>query len=156
MSRVSLRRADPSDIAAVARLSRRVRLICLPYLPDLHTPEEDVAFFRERVFPESDIWLAMSGGQLIGFAAAKPDWLDHLYVDPGWHGKGVGSALLAKVRDGRTEVNLWTFQRNVQARRFYERQGFRLVALTDGSGNEERCPDAHYRWLREAIRQDRR
>lgn len=149
MSRFALRPAGLSDMPVVARLNRHVRSVCLPYLPNLHTPEEDLAFFQERVFPASEVWLAEAGAELIGFAGARLDWLDHLYVDPAWHGQGVGSALLSAVRRSRTELNLWTFQNNDQARRFYERQGFRLIATTDGSGNEERCPDAHYRWVRD-------
>ena len=41
-------------------------------------------------------------------------------------------------------VNLWTFQRNTGARRFYERNGFIAVELTDGASNEEREPDVRY------------
>ena len=41
---------------------------------------------------------------------------------------------------------LWVFQQNANARRFYERRGFVLVRETDGSGNEERTPDALYAW----------
>jgi ribosomal protein S18 acetylase RimI-like enzyme len=43
-------------------------------------------------------------------------------------------------------LQLWVFQKNVGARRFYERHGFRLVELTDGAGNEENEPDARYEW----------
>jgi GNAT superfamily N-acetyltransferase len=151
-----LRRAALTDMPAIARLHRHVREACLPYLPDLHTPDEDLAFFRENVFQTSEVWLAEAGTQLIGFAGVRPVWLDHLYVDPGWHGRGVGTALLSRARDNRRELNLWTFQKNAKARHFYEGQGFRLVALTNGSGNEERCPDAHYRWVRDQSRQDQR
>ena len=47
---------------------------------------------------------------------------------------------------GRAAFHLWVFQRNEGARRFYERHGLRLAALTDGAGNEEREPDARYEW----------
>ena len=143
-----LRNATRADMEAIARLHRHVRKTCLPYLPELHTPQQDLAFFEGHVFPSSIIWLAEDEGRLIGFAVLKQDWLDHLYVDPVWHGRGVGLALLTAVREDAEELNLWTFQANAQARRFYERHGFRLVDLTDGSGNEERTPDAHYRWTR--------
>ena len=43
---------------------------------------------------------------------------------------------------GAEGLQLWVFQRNVGARRFYERHGFTLTELTDGSRNEEREPDA--------------
>jgi hypothetical protein len=34
----------------------------------------------------------------------------------------------------------------MQARGFYEARGMRLVETTDGSGNEEKEPDAVYEW----------
>jgi putative acetyltransferase len=141
-----LRRAALSDMGAVARLHRQVRKICLPYLPDLHSPEEDLAYFYEQVFPRSTIWLGETEDELAGFAAVREDWLDHLYVAPTWHGLGLGSTLLDIAKDGRSRLDLWVFQRNEQARRFYERRGFRLMELTDGSANEERMPDVRYRW----------
>lgn len=146
MSGIQLRQAVFSDMEAVARFNRHVRKTCFSYRPDLHTPEEDLAFFRNEVFPLSTIWLAEAGGELVGFAAVSEGWLDHLYVDPAWHGRGVGSTLLERAKEGNSQLDLWTFQRNVQARRFYEHRGFRLVELTDGSANEEQEPDAHYRW----------
>ena len=45
-------------------------------------------------------------------------------------------------------LHLWTFQRNAQARRFYEARGFALVKETDGAANEEKEPDARYLWTR--------
>ena len=149
--RFRLRRAALSDMDAVARLHRHVRKTCLPYLPDLHSPEEDLAFFSQKVFPRSTIWLGETElgeteDELAGFAAIRGDWLDHLYVAPTWHGLGLGSTLLNAAKDGRSRLDLWVFQRNEQARRFYERRGFRLMELTDGSANEERMPDVRYRW----------
>jgi len=141
-----LRRAVLSDMDAVARLHRHVRQVCLPYLPVLHTSEEDLTFFCEEVFPHCAMWLGEDGDVLAGFAAVRGEGLDHLYVDPSWHGQGLGSALLHMAKKGRARLDLWVFQRNEQARRFYEHRGFTFVALTDGSGNEERMPDVHYRW----------
>ncbi|WP_433417813.1 GNAT family N-acetyltransferase [Microtetraspora malaysiensis] len=80
-------------------------------------------------------------------AALNDQWLDHLYVTPDAQGHGLGSALLnhaKKVRPGLLELHV--FQQNTGARRFYQRHGFVLTALGDGSDNEENLPDAHYRW----------
>ena len=49
---------------------------------------------------------------------------------------------------GRSHLRLWVFQQNTPAIGFYRRRGFRLVELTDASGNEEREPDALYEWRR--------
>ena len=41
-------------------------------------------------------------------------------------------------------LQLWTFQVNDRARRFYERNGFTIAEMTDGAGNQEREPDIRY------------
>ncbi|CAN5860357.1 hypothetical protein BH23ACT2_BH23ACT2_12340 [soil metagenome] len=72
--------------------------------------------------------------------------LDQLFVDPDGVGRGVGSALLEQAKERRPDgLDLWTFEGNTGARRFYERHGFRAVARADGL-NEEGAPDVRYRW----------
>lgn len=146
-----IRQAIPADADEVARLHRAVRAECLPYLPRLHTPDEDLWFFRERVFPSSIVWV--DGTETIsGFCALRENWIDHLYVAPAVHGQGLGSALLDKATAAQPFLRLWVFQRNTPAIRFYEARGFRLVEQTDGSGNEEREPDVLYEWRRPGDR----
>jgi GNAT superfamily N-acetyltransferase len=143
---VSLRRAVLADSAEVARLRRHVTRVSLPYLPDLHTPEEDLWFFSERLFQENEVWVAEAEGQIVGYIAFKPGWISHLYIHPDHEGRGLGPELLAKALEDGTARELWTFQQNARARRFYETRGFSLVRLTDGEDNEEKTPDALYRW----------
>jgi GNAT superfamily N-acetyltransferase len=73
--------------------------------------------------------------------------LEELYVLPAWAGRGIRSRLIALAKHRRPAgLELWTFQANAGARRFYERHGFRAVEFTDGSGNEEGQPDVRYMW----------
>jgi ribosomal protein S18 acetylase RimI-like enzyme len=61
--------------------------------------------------------------------------------------RGVGTALLDHMKSLRPErLELWVFQKNDGARRFYERNGFQLVRLTKGAENMEQEPDALYEW----------
>jgi putative acetyltransferase len=144
----SFRRAGPADAPAIAELFRRVRAAKLPYLPVLHTPAEDVAFFGGHVMETCTVLVAEAGG-IVGFIAYREGWIDHLYVDAAFHGKGIGSALLRKAQESEPALSLWAFQRNGEARRFYERKGFRVVRETDGRDNEEREPDMLLAWTRD-------
>ena len=63
-------------------------------------------------------------------------------------GRGVGTELLQVAQRCFDHLQLWTFQRNVRARHFYEVRGFALVQETDGARNEENEPDARYLWTR--------
>lgn len=143
-----LRRLALSDMDAAARIHRIAFDRALPALAGLHTPEEDRSFFRERVFAECELWGAFGGGGMIGMIAFRKDWIDQLYVLPEAQGQGIGSSLLQRAQTSVERLQLWTFQRNVPARRFYEARGFTLVRETDGSGNEEKEPDALYLWTR--------
>ena len=84
----------------------------------------------------------VTDGEFVGMCAFRDGWVDHLYVHPAHHRSGIGAALLHKAKDANEQLQLWAFQRNENALRFYASQGFRLVKTTDGRGNEEREPDA--------------
>jgi GNAT superfamily N-acetyltransferase len=119
----------------------------MPWLPILHTPEEDGTFFSGQL-AGGRAWVAVDHDELVGFAIASPGWLDHLYVRPDRRGSGIGSALLARAQaDQPAGLELWVFARNASAREFYSRRGFVEVRATDGHGNEEREPDVLMRWL---------
>ena len=119
----------------------------MSYLPDTHSPEEVLAWIKEVMPQHEEVWVAEDEGRVIGFFALSDDLLYHLYVYPELQGRGAGSALLDVVKELRPDgFRLWVFQRNMQAREFYEHRGMRVVELTDGSGNEEREPDALYEW----------
>lgn len=149
MTAAQIRRAGARDIEPVARLCRRVRQLCLPYLPDLHTPEEFLWFFEHRVFRDCEVWVAETDS-IEGFCAFRQGWVDQLYVEPERHGQGLGAGLLARAMEANETLRLWVFQRNTQAKQFYLARGFRQIKQTDGASNEEQEPDALLAWSRTA------
>ncbi|HEX4930952.1 MAG TPA: GNAT family N-acetyltransferase [Gaiellaceae bacterium] len=143
---MQLRRAEPSDADAIADVFIASFEQLLNFLPRLHTHEEDRAFIRDLV-ERHEVWVAEDDGLIVGFAAIADARLEQLYVHPDYQGRGVGTELLAKTKERQPGgFSLWVFQQNDGARRFYEANGLELVELTDGSGNEEKTPDAQYEW----------
>lgn len=119
----------------------------LPWLTGLHTPDQDRAYYRRRVFAECEVWGAVDK-EIIGIVAFREGWIDQLYVLPQFQGLGAGDAQLRVVKAASSDLRLWTFQKNTLARSFYEKRGFVMVMQTDGRENEEREPDVLYRWQR--------
>ncbi len=148
MAAPTLRRLGLAEMDGAAVVHRAAFDERLPSLAGLHTPEEDRAFFRSRVFRPCEVRGAFGDGVLRGFVAFRSDWIDMLYVLPKSQGQGIGTALLGVAQATFPRLHLWTFQRNLPARRFYEARGFALVRETDGSENEEKEPDALYFWPR--------
>ncbi|MHB1509956.1 MAG: GNAT family N-acetyltransferase [Acidimicrobiales bacterium] len=146
---VLVRRAERQDVRAAAEVYLRSRRAAVPAIPPIVHGDDDVrAWFSDTVFAQRQLWIAAHGsGTVIGLMVLDGDFLDQLYVDPRHNGAGVGSELLAIARSLRPGgLQLWTFQSNVGAKRFYERHGFAPVEWTDGAGNEERAPDVRYVW----------
>ena len=117
-----------------------------PWLPVLHTEDEDLAHFGGHV-QESDVRVAVVDGDVVAFVVIHAGLLGHIYVAPDVQRRGVGTALLEEVMQAQPRgFTLWTHQGNHRARRFYEKHGLQAIQFTDGSTNEERMPDVQYEW----------
>ena len=145
-----IRRAMPSDVPAIATLYER-SFATLDYLPMLHTLDEHRSHFAEQVATH-EAWVWEEDG-VRGFMILSDELLMHIYLDVGWTGRGIGTALLEHAKERRPGgFTLWTFQQNDGARRFYERQGLVAVEFGDGSLNEEVVADVRYAWRPPAAR----
>jgi GNAT superfamily N-acetyltransferase len=144
---VDLRRARQDESDQIADVWLRSRTASIPTIPPpVHSDEEVRAWFEQVVLPEQEVWVAQVGNKVVALLALDDAWIDQLYVDPLWTGKGTGSRLLNLAKERRPAgLSLWTFQSNAGARRFYERHGFVAADTTDGH-NEEAAPDVRYDW----------
>ena len=144
----TLRPARADDAEAIAAVfSPSIRL--LDFLPSLHTVEEDRRFIANVVLKECRVTLAQRGGRVAAFLALQGAEIRLLYTHPDFLGQGAGSLLLKAAKaSGCAVLELWCFQANHRARRFYEAHGFQATRFTDGARNEEKTPDMRYRWER--------
>ena len=148
---VELRRATDADAEAATAVFITSRRIALPTVPFAHSDDEVRGYVRNVLIAKTEGWVATDDGRVVAIMSLTPGWVDQLYVAPDRLGEGIGRRLLDLSKE-RSEgaLQLWTFQVNDRARRFYERNGFAVAELTDGSGNEERTPDVRYVWRRPA------
>lgn len=145
---ISLRPATDADGYGVFEVLYSSRKEFLPYAC-LRTEEDIRHWTRTVLIPGGGVSLAIDDEKVVGVVATARDdgisWVTQLYVAPNYVGQGIGTLLISHALASLPRpVRLWCFQRNTLARRFYERRGFAPIRFTDGSGNEERCPDVLY------------
>ena len=144
---VVLRPARPGDAAAIAGVWLRSFDAALPTVRRAHSDDEVRGWIREILLPGHEVWVAEADGAVVGMLALSQGWVDQLYLDPNWRGRGIGERLVELARQRQPSgLQLWTFQVNEAAQRFYERQGFVAVEWTEGAANEEGEPDVRYVW----------
>jgi GNAT superfamily N-acetyltransferase len=142
-----IERATAGDAAEIAELYLASRSDALPFLRRVHSDAETRRWIADTLLTTRETWIARSGGRIVGVLALQGEDLDQLYLLPGWYRRGIGSLLLAKAKElSPTRLTLFTFQRNVRARAFYEAHGFHIIEMGDGTGNEEGEPDILYEW----------
>ena len=144
---LEVRPADLDDVGAMASVLVRSRRAAVPAMPPPASPDEAAPAHVRLRMDAGEAWAATADGHVVGFALVQGPWLDMLYVLPEHAGRGVGSALLDVVKHHRPDgFALWVFESNEPARRFYRQHGLVELERTDGTANEEGCPDIRAAW----------
>lgn len=122
-----VRRARFADLPAVARIAQRSYASAFAgILEPRALRARGEVFFRRRLRRAwKRLTVAVADGRVIGFALATRGHLDMLFVEPRRVGRGAGRRLLRDC-ERRGVRSLESFRDNLQARRFYERAGWRL------------------------------
>ncbi len=142
-----IRTATVKDVPSIAAINRAARTSAMPWLPVLHTFDGDLKFFERIVLdPVEVVDVVEIDDQVVGFMSVGGDWLEQLYIHPDHQRHCLGTAFIKRAQSGAKALQLWVFEQNTAAQNFYAVQGFEVAERTDGSNNEERCPDLRMTW----------
>lgn len=146
-----LRPAQVNESARVAEIFLASRKTDVPFAPLRHSDAEVRAWIHDVLIPNGTTYVCCDEEKAVGLISLSVrdglGWIDHLYIHPESTGKGYGTFMLSFAKEKLNgPIRLYTFQQNKSALRFYQRQGFRALAFSDGSENEEQCPDVLLEW----------
>ncbi len=122
-----VRPARAEDIPALAAIAERSYRAAFAGILEADVLDgRSAAFFAARFAASWERMLvALSGEKLIGFLLVTDRHIDMLFMDPDAGGRG-GGALLLREAEARGARSLECFRDNHGARRFYERNGWRV------------------------------
>jgi len=146
---IEIRTGTPEDTDRVSDILINSRKTFINYARLAHTDDEVREWVTNSLIPAGGVAVAELNRVVIAVLATSNEngtnWIDQMYIDPLYVGKGIGTKMLRDLLQTTSKpIRLYTFQQNTGARRFYERHGFQAIQFTDGMHNEEQCPDVLY------------
>jgi ribosomal protein S18 acetylase RimI-like enzyme len=143
---VSLRNARSQDMAVCAAIHNDW-IDATDWMPRVHSREDVLKHYQAEEMTKRHTLVAVDGSRVRGFITLSPDgFVTALYVEEASRNQGIGGMLIERAKRELTpEINLYTFQANTLAQKFYTKHGFVEINRTTGD-NEENLPDILMEW----------
>lgn len=139
-----IRPYQPSDLDALMEIWLSGNLDAHGFIPAAYW-QGNAPAVRE-LLPGAELLVCDNGGGPLGFLGIQEGDILGVFVHRDARGQGVGHALLEAAKERRGELRLHVYRENRRARRFYEREGFRL--LCEGTDPGSGAADLTLRWVR--------
>jgi len=146
-SGLTLRYATAADLPVCAAIINDY-IDATEWLPRTLNHADVEALFVPSLLEARTLFVAEEAGVITGYLSMSNDgFVPALYLRPGGRGKGVGKMLLDAAKAAHPEgLELTVFERNTDALRFYEREGFHEDFSRRDTATEEGIPTLWMRW----------
>ncbi|MCF3126816.1 GNAT family N-acetyltransferase [Acinetobacter soli] len=109
--------------------------------------EEEINYLKPLIFNEYFHHVLLhkyvQDGRIVGFIGTSSDNIEMLFIDPEFRGKGIGRVLtnfvVRELKIEKVDVN----EQNLQAFRFYEKIGFKVIGRSELDGQGKPYPILH-------------
>ena len=122
-----IRALEPLDVDQALQVFRASCGPSHPFLPPAFMEKTERAM-RQRMLHEFETHVLDDDG-IRGFLCRKGPYVDALFVDPPFQGRGFGKQLLDHLKERTAAAHLSVFSQNTRAIKFYQREEFRAMKL---------------------------
>jgi len=81
----------------------------------------------ELYLPNTDTWVIEFNEEVKGFIALMGNEVGAIFLQPEFHGKGAGKALMDKAQELHGDLEVEVFKENSIGRKFYSQYGFKSL-----------------------------
>ena len=132
-----IRQYHHNDLTSVLSAWENASKIAHPFLTSEFTNQE-----RENIpnlyLPNADTWVAEVDNVVVGFIALIGNEVGAIFVQPEFHAKRFGKALMDKAKTLHSTLEVEVFKANTIGREFYNQYGFEFMQETvhEATGNQ--------------------
>jgi putative acetyltransferase len=121
---VQIRQYKETDLEAVLNSWEVATRLAHKFMTDEFIAQERKNV-EEIYLPNTDTWIAEIDGEVNGFIALMGNEVGAIFLQPDYHGKGVGKALMDKAQELHGDLEVEVFKENALGRNFYSKYGFK-------------------------------
>ncbi len=120
---MQIRQYKSADLDAVLSSWEAATRLAHPFMTDEFIAQERINV-AEIYMPNTDTWVVDIDGNVEGFIALMGNEVGAIFLQPEFHGKGAGKALMDKAQELHGDLEVEVFKENSIGRNFYSRYGF--------------------------------
>ncbi|MGP2427647.1 GNAT family N-acetyltransferase [Yersinia sp. 2538 StPb PI] len=113
----------------------------------LFLTETDIQFYlpqvRDIYLPALEVRLFENSTEIVGFIGLDSNKVETLFIDPAYHGKGIGKALLVHAQHLKGKLRVDVNEQNPAALTFYLKCGFIKIGRSELDGEGKPFPLIH-------------
>lgn len=122
-----IRQYAENDLEDVLSSWKNASKIAHPFLTEEFL-EKELHNIPNVYMPIADTWVAEVEGKVVGFIALIGNEVGAIFLEPGFHGIGIGKSLMDKAQEIHGTLEVEVFKENPIGRKFYDRYGFEFLA----------------------------
>ncbi|NRB40160.1 MAG: GNAT family N-acetyltransferase [Pseudomonadales bacterium] len=123
---MKIRQYENFDLDAVLSSWETATRLAHPFMTDEFIAQERINV-AEVYMPNTDTWVIEIDGNVEGFIALMGNEVGAIFLQPKYHGKGAGKALMDKAQELHGDLEVEVFKENSIGRKFYSRYGFEYL-----------------------------
>jgi len=124
---IDVRPFHPGDTDGLLRSWEAASRLAHPFMKDQFIAEQRMAVAK-KYLPNTVTDVAIINDEIVGFISMMGNEVGAIFVDPSYHGKGVGRALMDIPAAIHETLEVDVFEKNAIGRPFYEGYGFKEIS----------------------------
>lgn len=93
--------------------------------------------FVKEALPRAEIYVYIIEGKIVGFVGLDNNYIEGIFVDTNNQKHGIGTSLLNKLKEGRSNLTLSVYEKNSSAINFYRKNGFVITSKSIDDNTKE-------------------
>ncbi len=93
--------------------------------------------YVKDILPNAEIYVFIVKEEIVGFVGVNNNYIEGIFVDTNNQSNGIGTSLLNKVKESRSNLTLSVYKKNTKAINFYKENDFIITSESiDKNTNE--------------------